>query len=491
CVECEKCGESFKVDNLVGDIPEGIGKKTLAELGELIKEKGIKCIDCGGKLSEPYAFNLMFKTQIGKNKIGFLRPETAQGIFLNFRALYRYFREKLPFGVVQLGKGYRNEVSPRQGLLRLREFNMAEAEIFVTPNGKAHHPKFGLVANDNLVLLPDSSTTLTITVEDAVKKGIINNTWLAYHIALSARFLVDIGIEKSKLRFRKHAKHEMAHYATECWDCEVETSLGWLEVVGVADRGSYDLQAHMNYSKVELTALEPYDVPKTVEKEVVKIKMDTIEGKWKKEMGLIKNLIQANNDEIVDYAKKNSFIILNIHDDKLRVGEYPEGTNIRLEKENFEIAVEKSTVAGVHVIPHVIEPSYGIDRILYAIMEHSFTKERRNGEEYIILKFKPRIAPIKIGVFPLMPKDELIMKAREIDRMLRNERIITYYDEIGSIGRRYARMDEIGTPYCVTVDYDTIKDECVTIRDRDTTSQERVEIDELIEKIKNLMEKKK
>jgi glycyl-tRNA synthetase len=223
-VECAKCKSTFRPDFLLTDFHPNPDALSESETEDLMRQENVKCPDCKGELSAPYAVNLMFQTQIGPSakakRVAYLRPETAQGIFTNFHVLYRYFREKLPFGAVQVGRGYRNEISPRQGMIRLREFNMAEAEIFVDPTDKSFD-KFVDVKDTVLPLLPKTGEDIKIAVGEAVEKGIIGNDTLAYFIVLTYNFLTRAGLDPERLRFRQHLDTEMAHYASECWDAEL------------------------------------------------------------------------------------------------------------------------------------------------------------------------------------------------------------------------------------------------------------------------------
>ncbi len=371
-----------------------------------------KCPECGGELESAGEFNLMFQTRIGvpkgerdeeaqKKSEGYLRPETAQGIFLNFQRLLRFNRDKLPFGVIQIGKAYRNEISPRKSLIRLREFTMAEAEVFVVPGEKSDHPGFDEVKDRKLWFVPSDGEEGEKSVQEAVRSGIIANEYLGYHIAKVEEFLKRIGIPQDKLRFRQHRQDEMAHYARDCWDAEFFSDrYGWMEIVGVADRGDYDLSSHASHSNTDM------------------------------------------------------------------------GVHVQMQARAGEAEKTK-------IIPHVIEPSYGIDRIIYALLESSFYEEQVGKEKRKVLRFKNEIAPIIAAVFPLLNRDELKNKAREVFQQLRNELIFVEYDDSGSIGRRYRRQDEIGTPYCITIDYETLEDDTVTIRERDTMKQVRVPIGEV------------
>jgi len=483
-VECKSCGNAFRADHLIKDKVPNAGTMKEDELEREIKKLNIKCPICKGELTSPYPFNLMFRTNIGPGakKVGYLRPETAQAMFMDFPFLYRYFREKLPFGAVQIGKGFRNEIAPRQGMIRLREFNMAEAEIFVDPKSKAH-PKFILVKDEKLKLLTKKEEQLELTVGEAVSKGIIAHEFLGYYIVLTKRLLLEAGIDEKRLRFRQHMPDEMAHYAADCWDAEVEITFGWTEIVGIADRTCYDLSAHMKVSGADLTAFVRYETPMEVEKEVIKANVSKLGPVFKKEAGAVKQALESLD---VEYARDKDKIVV----------EY-DGKKVEVTKDMFTIQKVKEKRAGERFVPHVIEPSYGLDRILYSIIEHSYREkvsideETGKEEKSIVMSFPSVIAPIKVGVFPLMAKEGLDEYARKIEDRLRILGIATFYDDSGSIGRRYARMDEAGTPFCITVDYDTIKEgrlkDTVTLRERDTTKQKRVPVERLPEIICNLV----
>jgi glycyl-tRNA synthetase len=396
-VECQKCGAAFRVMDVVreatGKDIEGMLKE---EMEQFMKKHKVHCPDCGGELGKVFDFNAMFKTTIGpgSKRVGYLRPETAQGIFVDFHRLQRHARGKLPFGVVQIGRGYRNEISPRQGIIRLREFTMAEAEVFFDPDDP-RHPKFKDVANEELALWLASDQEkgkehLTeVTAEQAVKKKIVCNELMTYYLAITKRFLLSIGIPAGAIRFREQTKGQRAHYSAETWDAEVSTErFGWVEVAGLAYRTDYDLSSHAKSSGQDLTMFSA---------------------------------------------------------DKKKV------------------------------LCHVIEPSYGVDRSLYCVLEHAYVEEKNR----VYLRLKKDIAPVDVGVFPLLNRDGLPEKAREIYEKLKCCRVMAVYDDSGSIGRRYARADEIGIPYCVTVDHQTLEDGTVTIRARDTTAQVRVSLAEL------------
>lgn len=406
-VECTRCKGAFKaVDLLKEQAGVDMEGKSVKEMSKAIRERGVRCPDCGGELGEVFEFNAMFKTAVGpgSKRQAFLRPETAQGIFVDFRRLYRHGRGKLPLGVVQIGRGYRNEISPRQGMIRLREFTMAEAEVFFDPKNPVH-PGFERVASERLRLWlakdqsAGSEQITEVTAADAVRQKLVCNQLMAYYLALTVQLLRRLGIPESAVRFREQLPGQRAHYSVETWDAEVHTQrYGWIEIAGFAYRTDYDLSRHMQHSGEDLTAF-------------------------------------------------------------------------------IEERKEK-------VVCHVVEPSFGIDRMFYCVLEHSLATEGKRK----ILKLKPYIAPIQAGVFPLVTKDGLPERARQIERELRTAGLRVEYDESGSIGRRYARADEVGVPFCVTVDHQTLEDNTVTIRDRDTAKQVRVSIENLAEVLKRLIE---
>jgi glycyl-tRNA synthetase len=459
-VDCEQCQTSFKVEDIIDDDQT---------VDEAVVNNAITCPECGSKLSNAHPVNLMFSTEIGigKTRNAFLRPETAQGIFTGFHLLYRYAREKLPFGVVQLGKGYRNEVSPRQGPIRMREFSMAEAEIFFDPKNKTH--ELFDEAKKHQLFLFDNIKEIKVSMEEAVNTGIINNQALAFYMYLTQSFLLEAGIDPKKFRFRKHADDELAHYAQECWDAELFSErFGWIECVGIADRSAYDLNAHIAASKTDMYALRRYDEPRKVTKKQIMPKMNVLGPEFKQQAGIIKEQLESLNPEEIKEP-----IILKIGND-----------NIEVPSHCYEIEEITMTIPGEKFVPHVIEPSYGIDRILYCLLEQNYHEETKNDEEYRMLSLPASMAPVNVGVFPLISDEKLIEQAKQIDKILRETGIFTNYDDGGSIGRRYARMDEIGTPFCVTIDFDSLEDKKVTIRDRDTSDQVRIPIDEIAKTIK-------
>ena len=468
-VTCTKCKTPFRADHLLKDKHPNPGALSFEELDAEIAKHQVTCPDCEGELSKSEEFNLMFKTTIGPGsagRVGYLRPETAQGIFVNFNSLQRYMRERLPFGVIQIGRGYRNEISPRQGVIRLREFNMMEAELFVDPGDKTW-PRFRDVRHETLRLVPNEpgDKEVVLSLEEAVEQRVVANETLAYFLWFTQRFLIMVGVDPERLRFRQHLKTEMAHYAADCWDAEALLSFGWTEIVGVADRGCWDLSRHIEFSKVDMSVLRRYDVPVEVEREVLKPKYNLMGPEFKAKAKVVGNALEASDPKDV----KGDHIMVQV-----------EGSSIKVDRRYFDVVKVKEKVSGERVVPHVIEPSHGLDRIMYTCLEHAYTEKQDKEGNYVVMRLSHISAPVKVGVFPLMGKEELLTPAGEIDWTLRMNGVMTNFDDSGSIGRRYARMDEIGTPFCITVDYQTLEDGTVTIRERDSTEQVRVRKDEVV-----------
>ena len=472
---CTKCQAPFRADHLVKEFYDNPDVLSPSDLDQAFIDHNVKCPECGGDLGKVEEFNLMFKTTIGpgSSRIGYLRPETAQGIFVNFNNLYRYNREKLPLGVIQTGRGYRNEIAPRQGMIRMREFNMMEVELFVDPEDK-DWVRFPKIENETLTLVPNTTCEpVTMTVKEAVDKGIIANRVLAYFVNTTKQFLIRLGIDPARLRFRQHLKDEMAHYAADCWDAEVLLSYGWMEITGIADRGCWDLSRHAQFSGTELTHFKKFDEP--IEEEVDKIKANH---------RLLGPRFKGQAKDIA--AAMESMTPADIKDGKLvvKVG----GEDIEIGSDLFEVVRVKEKVAGKRVIPHVIEPSCGLDRIFYSVLEHAYDRDEK--EDYTVLHIRPEVAPIKVAVFPLMEKDGLDDIARDIYEKLQFSGLSSVYDGAGTIGKRYARMDEVGTPFCITVDYESMEGATkgtVTIRDRDSKEQKRIAIDDAERVIRSLM----
>ncbi|CAI9299343.1 unnamed protein product [Lactuca saligna] len=458
------------------------------ELGAKIKEYGIAAPDTKNPLSDPYPFNLMFQTSIGPSGVipGYMRPETAQGIFVNFKDLYYYNGNKLPFAAAQIGQAFRNEISPRQGLLRVREFTLAEIEHFVDPDDKSH-PKYSEVEKLEFLMFPrdlqmSGQSAKRLCLGEAVSKGIVNNQTLAYFIGRVYLFLTRLGIDEERLRFRQHLPNEMAHYAADCWDAEIESSYGWIECVGIADRSAYDLRAHTDKSGVALVAQEKFAEPKEVEKLVI--------TPIKKELGLA---FKGNQKMVVEaleaMSEKEAMDMKYVLETKGEV-EFEVCTlekTVTITKKMVTISKEKKKEHQRVFTPSVIEPSFGIGRIIYCLYEHSFyMRPSKAGDEQLnVFRFPPLVAPIKCTVFPLVQNPQYEQVAKNISRSLTAAGISNKKDITGtSIGKRYARTDELGVPFAVTVDSTS----SVTIRERDSKDQIRVSIDEVAAVVKEVSE---
>jgi glycyl-tRNA synthetase len=342
-VDCKRCQSRFRADELEGDT----------------------CPNCGakGEFTEARMFNLLLRTFVGpvedEASTVYLRPETAQGIFVNFDNVLSATRKKLPFGIAQTGKSFRNEVTPRHFIFRTREFEQMEIEYFVRP-------------------------------EEA-------DRWYEYWLEERLNWYVNNGIRRENVRLRAHTPEELAHYATACADVEYRFPMGWLELEGIANRTDFDLQQHSRFSGKELSYFDE----------------------------------------------------------------------------------EK----GEHIVPYVIEPSAGVDRPVLAFLADAYDEEVVRGEERVVLRLRPSLAPIKVAVLPLSRNEKLVPTARRVWEIVRPH-WMTQYDDAQSIGRRYRRQDEVGTPYCVTVDFDTLEDEALTIRERDSMEQVRVPVAGLVDALR-------
>ncbi|MFB6084332.1 MAG: glycine--tRNA ligase [Halorientalis sp.] len=487
-VECPECGASHRADHLVEDGTEIEEAESIAieEIEDIIADNELVCPSCGTDLAgEPVEdFNLMFETNIGpgSSSPGYLRPETAQGIFVEFPRLKEYARGQLPFGVAQIGAAYRNEISPRKGLVRLREFAQAELEHFVDP--ESDEPPLSEVEDVEVTLYsearqedPDGEPVET-TVGEAVAEGIVGSDWVAYYLGVAQGWYERIGVDMDRFRFRQHRSGELAHYAADCWDAEADTSApgadpDWIEITGFAYRGDYDLSKHGEYADDDFTIFEQYDDPITVERATVDPDMSYLGPEFGGDAGAVA-------DALEDLAERDRSAF---EGDEVTVEVEGEAYTVPVEKTGF--AVEEVTEAGEHVTPHVVEPSFGVDRLVYTVLAHNLTRDDAGesgddgGEGRTVLTLPPELAPTTVAVFPLMDKDGLGERAGEIAERLRRAGFEVAEDASGSIGRRYRRQDEVGTPYCVTVDYDTLEDDTVTIRDRDTTTQARVAVGDL------------
>ncbi|MBD3319414.1 glycine--tRNA ligase [Candidatus Woesearchaeota archaeon] len=391
--ECVKCESTYRADQLLTDHTEKEYKEAQSdeELTAALVENKLKCGKCGGALGPVKRSSLMVKADVGvaKKTNCYLRPETCQGIFCDFAKLYKTMRVKLPQGIAQVGKAFRNEISPRQTLLRQVEFYQMEAEVFFNPREINDVSEFDAVRDTKLnIQLADQDKPKIMTAGELVEKKIVSGTLVAHYLALTQQLMASYGLALEHCRFRQLDEDERAFYAKEGWDFEVQSSVGWLELIANNYRTDYDLKGHQEGSGTDLTVLDE----------------------------------ETNNK----------------------------------------------------YIPHVWEISIGLDRTFYAVLEHAYNKD----DKRMWLSLPAVLAPRKVAVFPLLSnKPPLVEKAKEVQKVLLG--LNPVLDTRGSIGKRYARSDEIGIPVCVTIDFDTLEDETVTVRERDTTEQKRVPIQEL------------
>lgn len=361
-----------KIDNCNGE-----------ELGSLITQYGIKNPNTGGDVLPPVAFNLMFQTAIGPSGglAGYLRPETAQGQFLTFQKLLDFNQQSMPFASACIGKSFRNEISPRSGLLRVREFLMAEIEHYVDPEGGKKHPRFHEVSNvkigllDRKVQLAGKTTVSQMTIGEAVTNKTVDSETLGYFIVRIYQFLVKIGADPTKMRFRQHMANEMAHYAADCWDAELLTSYGWIECVGCADRSAYDLSVHAKKTGASLCVKETRAEPLKIEEWVAELDRKKSGPKFKKDG----KTIEAAVDSLTQDVREKLAIDLK-NSGKITI-DVPGVGDGRVEIDKDLVTIEKrSRIEHVReYTPNVIEPAFGIGRCLYSVLEHVYWS--REGSE--------------------------------------------------------------------------------------------------------------
>ena len=478
-VTCQACGKKFRADTLLKEkgveVEEGLKP---VEYLELINREGIKCPSCGGNLGDPDYFMTMFKTTIGpySDAVGFLRPETAQGMFVEFKRIYEVFRKRFPIGIAQIGRGYRNEISPRQGVIRLREFDMMEVEYFFDPE---NDDQFDLdeYMDETLNILHEKlireggGDYETLTVKEILERGIVEHKSMLYFMVLAQRFLEILGIPKSRQRFREKLEGERAHYARKVFDQEVLLDKwGWVEVSGHADRTDYDLSRHAKYSGEEIAVERLLPEPKTVYIREAYPEPKKIKEVYPDKIGMVmKELSRHSPSELYKLLDEHGSI---------------EVDDVKLDRNFFRIVEEEKKVTVEKFIPHVVEPSFGLDRITYAVLEYSYTER---GDR-VILSLPAYIAPIEAAVYPLLDRDDLKGIAASIVRDLEMAGFRVFYDYGDSIGRLYARGDEIGIPVAFTVDLRSLNDDTVTVRDRDSWRQYRININKVVEFVERLVE---
>lgn len=462
-----------------------IDNYTGPQLGGLIKKFDIRAPETGNEVTEPVEFNLMFSTEIGPTgtQKGYLRPETAQGHFVNFARLLEFNNGRIPFASAHVGKSFRNEISPRAGLLRVREFVMGEIEHFVDPDDKSH-PRFLEVADLTLPWLPKGTqesgkTDIThATVGDAVAKGMCDNETLGYFVARIWLFLAKIGMDTNRIRFRQHMNNEMAHYASDCWDAEIKTSYGWIECVGCADRSAYDLTVHARRTKKDLSVHQLLTEPKVYEKYIPTINKKLLGPKFKKDAKAVEEqIIEMDQAQLERLAQA------------LQAGQ----ARITINGQEHDLSPDLVTVEHKTVkehtrtyVPNVIEPSFGMGRIFYALLEHAFWSREEDAQRGV-LSLPPLVAPFKALIVPISSNKEFQPLVREVTRKLRAAGVASRVDDSNAtIGRRYSRNDELGTPFACTLDFASLEKGTMTLRERDTTSQLIGPVDEVIALIKGL-----
>ncbi|MFD1598466.1 glycine--tRNA ligase [Halobellus rarus] len=485
-VECPDCGESHRADHLVEDNTDVEDAESLPieEVEALIADNDLRCPNCGGSLAgeEIEDFNLMFETNIGPGSStpGYLRPETAQGIFVEFPRIKEYARNSLPFGATQIGRAYRNEISPRKSIVRTREFTQAELEQFVDP--ERDEPDLESVADVEVTLYPateqgsEDGEYVETTVGEAVEEGIVGDAWIGYFLGIAQEWYERVGVDMDRFRFRQHLAGERAHYAADCWDAESEVDGDWIEIAGFAYRGDYDLSKHGEHSDDDFTIFRQFDEPKTVEKAVVDPDMSVLGPEFGGAAADVKSALE-------ELAERDPSAF---DDETVSVTVGGEAKTVDSDVANYR--VEEQTVSGEHITPHVIEPSFGVDRTVYTLLAHAYNEDEVDGETRSYLSLSPTVASTDVGVFPLVSNvGELTARAEALVEDLRESGFSVVYDDSGSIGRRYRRQDEVGTPFCVTVDRDGLEGDgpdSVTIRERDTARQVRVPIDALVEELR-------
>merc|ERR1719383_38722 len=479
----EATSEELKKEyNMVRAQADAYSKEELVEVFEKYK---VVAPESKNKLTEPEPFNLMFPTPIGPSgkEQGYLRPETAQGIFLNYKFCLEQNANKMPFGIVQVGKVFRNEIAPR-GFTRLREFSQAEIEWFVKPTDKSH-PKFKRVKDLRLQLHSaklqlNGEPPAKLSIGHAVETGLVNNETLGYFMARTFLFLKSIGIRPEHCRFRQHLPTEMAHYACDCWDAEIETSSGWLECVGIADRACFDLNAHAEASNSDLAYRETLETPIEVTTlSITKKAGIAVMKAFKKQGKAVKQWLEdLPEDElkslVADVGSGSAKRTATLPDGPIECEFLPEHVET-------ESKTEKQTT--VSWMPGVVEPSFGVDRILWSMLEHTYYVRSQESDDKgvvrSVFKFPASIAPYKLAILPLdqrIARDaKFVELAKDVKKKLGGlGHSSTQDDSNAAIGRRYARNDELGIPFAVTFDFQTLEDATVTLRERVSMTQVRM-----------------
>jgi glycyl-tRNA synthetase len=472
--ECLSCHRKFRADHLLADAGILVGEGAAPDIIEVkLAEGKVECPECKEQSWSVRPFLTMFQTGLGpySEAVGYLRPETAQNMFVEFKRIFEVGRGKIPFGAAQVGRGFRNEISPRQSLVRMREFHMAEVELFFDPD-EPGCDFLRFVEGEVLNLLTEESVeaqkeeVLAESVKEALTRGHIKTPWLGYFMALSKLLLMRLGIPADRQRFRAKLKGERAHYSVQTYDHEVLLEgWGWIEVAGHAYRTDYDLKSHMKKTGADYSVSVQLATPRKVSKTIWSLDVAAVKSKYKESW---KELLKAYSSLKAD----------------AREGEVPrELGGIALDPSVVQTSTKEEVVASKKFVPHVVEPSFGLDRIVLATM--AFGLYRKDGRD--ILRLPSRIAPIQVGVLPLLSKAEMEEEAQAIQANLEAAGVSSFYDESGSIGKRYARLDEIGAPLAVTIDHETIAKGMVTIRERDSWAQVSVSKEGLLSKVQELL----
>jgi len=403
---CKKCDTMVRADKFLQEqLPnEAIDGLSFDKMDKLLQEHQLKCSKCDTPFGKIEEYNLMLKTSVGNGVTAYLRPETATTTYLLFNRLNQDARRQYPIKVFQYGKAFRNEISPRQLVLRMRAFDQFEIQMFIGKEQELNFDEFDEISQNKLPLLDWKSQENQIVIpnktslKEAVNKGILKKPAFAYCVFLGYHLTSKLGFPEETIRLRQHSPLEMAHYADDAWDLEINTKqFGWVEICGIHDRTDYDLKRHEEFSN-----------------------------------------------------------------------------------QNFKIPM--GTDPNLKEIPQILEIAFGPDRIIYTLLETTFNVVNAR----IVLKLNPQLAPNLVAVFPLVKnKENIVSLAKKVHQLLLKHRITSFFDSAGSIGKRYRRQDELGTPYCVTIDYDSINDNSITIRYRDTMEQKRVLISEILSYIDN------
>lgn len=473
---CNKCGRVYRADHLIKDLlnieVEGWSPE---EITKLVQEKELKCPECSGDFAPAFNALLLFTTQIGpyRGETAYLKPEHAQGMFINFPHLFKILRNTLPLGIAQVGRVARNEISPRQGLLRLREFNIMEIEFFFDPEeadrevsrvvSDVEDEKLRVLTAD--MRLKNIEEPAEFTVRELIDRKLVKTPWLAYWMGIGNKFVKSLGVPPDKIRFIEKLPHERAHYSAQTFDQEVLTEkFGWIEVAGYAYRTSYDIERHAANSNADFEVFKKFEEPIIVKKELAypnPSEISKLVGS-EKTREVLQSLYSRKPEELARELSEKGYV---------------EVQGFKLPANCFYVKREEEKIQGKKFYPHVVEPSFGVERLIYVALEYAYTE--REGK--IVLKLPPQLAPYHVAVFPLMAGNKpehvkMVEIAKSIYKRLVARGFRAVYDDDGSIGRRYARADEIGIPFAITVDHQTLEDNTVTIRDRDTTEQIRIEI---------------